>query len=171
VALEVSGTFLVELTERLANSGPPVLTPRPVRRELVATALTEAFVLLCVLAFCSARISSASWRRVRLAHAEAFASILVAWSRSWFRTHDPEGDVLDEPAFDASRRAFPDAVGIDEHSEYEGWVVGSTTATVLAVLGIERAEVELGHLVEHEEGEVVLREPVISATEGGSRNS
>jgi len=52
VALVVSGTLLVELAERLADSGPPVLTPRPIGRELVATTLTEALVLLCVLAFC-----------------------------------------------------------------------------------------------------------------------
>ena len=76
------------------------------------------------------------------------------------RTHDPEGDVLDEPALDASRRAFPDAVGIDEHGQHEGRVVSSAAATVLAVLGIEGVEVELGHHIEHEEGEVVLREPV-----------
>jgi hypothetical protein len=76
------------------------------------------------------------------------------------RTHDPESDVLDEPALDASRRTFPDAVGVDEHREHQGRVVGSTAAAVLAVLGIERRKVELGHHVEHEEGEVVLREPV-----------
>jgi len=78
VALEVSGTFLVELTERLANSGRRFSRRRPVRRSSSPRLSTEAFVLLCVLAFCSARISSASWRRVRLAHAEAFA-------RSWWR--------------------------------------------------------------------------------------
>jgi len=107
VALEVSGTFLVELTERLANSGPPVLTPRPVRRELVATALTEAFVLLCVLAFCLGEDLVGELAAGAVGPRRGVRLDLGGVVEELVRTHDPEGDVLDEPAFDASRRAFP----------------------------------------------------------------
>jgi hypothetical protein len=83
VALEVSGTLLVELAERLADSGPPVLTPRPIGRELVATAFLETLVLLCVLAFCLGEdlvgeLAAGAVRPRRRNRAR------VAWSRSWF---------------------------------------------------------------------------------------
>jgi hypothetical protein len=45
------------------------------------------------------------------------------------RTHDPESDVLDEPAFDASRGTLPEAVGVDEYGKYESRRVSSAAAT------------------------------------------
>jgi hypothetical protein len=77
-----------------------------------------SFVLFSVLAFC-----------LGVTVAEPGKGGVV---EELVRTHDPESDVLDEPALDASRRAFSDAVRIDEHGQHEGRIVGSTAAAVLA---------------------------------------
>ena len=73
---------------------------------------------------------------------------------------DPESDVFHQSARDPSRGVLADAVGVDEHGEHEGGVIGDATATVLAVFAIERREIELGHHVENEEGEVIVRQSI-----------
>jgi hypothetical protein len=73
---------------------------------------------------------------------------------------DAEGDVLLAAAFDLAGGAHPQAVAIQQHAEQGLGVVGGVAVPVVAVLPVERVEVELVCDVEDEPGEVALGEPV-----------
>jgi hypothetical protein len=70
----------------------------------------------------------------------------------------PEGDVLDQAAFDLSRGALGDRVGVEQQGDH--WVVGRSAPAVVPVVRKERLQVHLRDGIENEPGEVVVGQPL-----------
>jgi hypothetical protein len=73
---------------------------------------------------------------------------------------NPEGDVLAAAALDPPRASLPGAVGVGEQGEHHLRIVRRSAVAVGAVGGVERLEVEFVDRLDHEPGEVILRQPV-----------
>jgi len=72
----------------------------------------------------------------------------------------PERHIDVTCSLDLAGGAYPLAVGVEKEGDHRRRLVCGPTPAVGAVAGVEGVEIHLGHGVEDEPGQVVLRQPV-----------
>ena len=80
--------------------------------------------------------------------------------RGLVRRQHPIGDVLHQPTFDPPGGPLPGRIRIEKNSQHHRRVIHRPAPPVLAMACIELTEIEFGDHVEHEEREVIFRQPV-----------
>jgi hypothetical protein len=71
-----------------------------------------------------------------------------------------EGNVLCAAALDPARRAHTDRICIEQQRDHHLRIVCGSAPAVRAIGRVETIKIELGDRVEHEPGEVILRQPL-----------
>jgi hypothetical protein len=75
----------------------------------------------------------------------------------------PARDVLDTRALDASRRALPTRVRVQQQRDHHARVMRRTPNTVPAIRRVERRQIHLLHSGKDEPHQVILRQPLLQA--------
>ena len=75
----------------------------------------------------------------------------------------PKRDVLGAAALDGARGALADRVGVHQQRQHHGRLMGRAAPAVLAVVGVEGAELQRLDRVDYEPGQVILGQPLAQA--------
>jgi hypothetical protein len=72
----------------------------------------------------------------------------------------PIGDVLHAGPLDPARRSLPSRIGVQQKRDHHRRLIGRPAPAVVAIAGVELAQIHRRHRVEHEPREMALRQPV-----------